>query len=295
MANSSTKENLEQTTGSVAARDAEATPAENVKRWLFEESHGTLCTTAAKKDVEGWPFGSVVPYALTADGRPLLLLAGIAAHTANLRRDNRATLFVMEQNVDGDPQAHWRIGVMGKLVRLLDSTSKKAKRHQGEQERHTNQAPTRLIDSHAYEALYARYVEKVPNADGYRSMHDFDIWCFDDITKVRYIAGFGKITWVEGDLVIDDPMSNGLLKVAPGAIAHMNEDHQHNLIEMCLGQYGVQAKEAQMEELDTGGFFVRTQEPKGLFRFSFSKRIRGEDVRSAVIEVLQRSRRQTVS
>ncbi len=283
-----TEESPEAIQASEAARAG--TPAEDVKRWLFEESHGTLCTTAAKKDVEGWPFGSVVPYALTADGRPLLLLAGIAAHTANLRRDNRATLFIMEKEVHGDPQAHWRIGILGKLVRVLAADSKKAAQHQKGEERTPGQTPTRLVDPQTYEALFARYLEKVPNADGYRGMHDFDLWCFDDITKVRYIAGFGKITWIDGDLVLDDPMAEGVAEVAPGAITHMNADHPHNLLEMCQGQYGIKAATAIMEGLERGGFFVRTQQPSGLFRFSFSERIRGEDVRSAVIQVLKRAR-----
>ena len=95
--------------------------AATARGWLLQVSAGTLCTSSAQRGIEGYPFGSVVPFALTAEGLPYVLIADIAAHTANLRRDPRASLFVRqpEREVEGDPQSGWRVTVLGEMQRLL--------------------------------------------------------------------------------------------------------------------------------------------------------------------------------
>src|SRR5207245_6921048 len=55
---------------------------------------GTLATHSALHP--GWPFASVMPYALTADGSPLFLISGMALHTQNVIADARASLLVMQ-------------------------------------------------------------------------------------------------------------------------------------------------------------------------------------------------------
>ena len=44
----------------------------------------------------GWPFGSVMPYALDEAGRPLFLISSMAMHTQNLVEDAHASLLVTE-------------------------------------------------------------------------------------------------------------------------------------------------------------------------------------------------------
>src|SRR5437879_12351747 len=56
---------------------------------LAAERHAVLATLSASRD--GWPFASVAPYALSADGEPLLLLSDLAEHTRNVRADPRAS------------------------------------------------------------------------------------------------------------------------------------------------------------------------------------------------------------
>src|ERR1700741_1118853 len=67
---------------------------------------GTLATLSRKHP--GHPFASVMPYALDAQGRPLLLISSMAMHTQNLAGDGRASLLVTQPGATGDPLASGR-------------------------------------------------------------------------------------------------------------------------------------------------------------------------------------------
>lgn len=242
-----------------------STPADDTRRWLLENAAGTLCTTMARRGMEGFPYGSVVPFALTPEGRPFILVAGIATHTANLRAEPRASLFVRQPDVGGDPQNGWRITVMGEWEQVSWKED-------------------------GIDELHARYLERVPWANGYRETHDFAYWRMKSIQTVRYIGGFGKIHWVDGAEVERNPAGEGLAAAAPGAIEHMNDDHPHNLLEMVKGRYGVVAESATMTGLSRDGFLVKTTGPEGLHWFPFGKEITAASLRMDVIDVLKACR-----
>lgn len=248
-----------------AAKAAEADdPSGHARQWLLENHAATLCTTSTKRSLTGFPFGSVVPFALTPDGRPVILIARIAAHTANLKADPRGSLFVRQPGLEGDPQKGWRITVMGRWAQV-------------------EPGPER-------DELHARYVERVPFAEGYLDTHDFDYWAMTDVAAVRYIGGFGKICWLPGDSILRDPAGEGIADSAPSAIAHMNEDHGHNMVEMCSGLYGFTPERCEMVSLDRTGFLVQAHGPDRLVYFPFHKEIGARDVRHAVVDVLKRAR-----
>lgn len=254
--------------------------AAEARQRLLGGTHGTLCTLASQKALAGHPFGSVVPYALDARGRPIVLLARIAAHTANLVRDPRATLFVTDDapHHHGDPQATWRVGIMGNMVPLCAPSRA-----------HGPLPGARVVDDETFEDVMARYRTRVPEADDYHQTHRFDYWVMDDVIRGRYIGGFGKIRWVEGDAMLRDPMAEGIGEAAVGAIEHMNDDHAHNLIEMVEGLCGFTPAHARMVDLDRAGFAVQTDSRR--VYFEFGREIDAGALRKAVIEVLERARR----
>src|SRR5207245_1485810 len=86
---------------------------------LAAERHAVLATLSASRD--GWPFASLVPYALSADGEPLLLLSDLAEHTRNVRADPRASLFVQDGSCTADPQAGCRVTILGQVELVVDS------------------------------------------------------------------------------------------------------------------------------------------------------------------------------
>ena len=59
---------------------------------------GVLSTISHK--VDGYPFGSVVPYSLNRNGEPVILISDIAEHTKNIVADARVSLTVLEHGVD---------------------------------------------------------------------------------------------------------------------------------------------------------------------------------------------------
>jgi putative heme iron utilization protein len=133
---------------------------------LAAESVGVLSTISVHRP--GFPYGSVTPYALSADGAPLLLLSRLAAHTRNLIADPRAGLFVGDRSAAADPQAGARVSLLGQVRPLADADVADAR---------------------------ARYVARWPQAAAYFALGDFSLWRFA-IEEARLIAGFGEIRWL---------------------------------------------------------------------------------------------------
>src|SRR5687768_15780503 len=88
---------------SSSQRDSVPEPsyAERVRTLLQQERIGTLATNSRQHP--GFPFASVMPYALVANGAPLFLISSMAIHTQNLVADPRASLLVMQSGGDADP------------------------------------------------------------------------------------------------------------------------------------------------------------------------------------------------
>ena len=66
--------------------------------------------------------GKMVMYALTAEGRPLFLISGMAIHTQNVLADERASLLVMQSGNGSDPLGAPRATLSG-MVRRHDAVS----------------------------------------------------------------------------------------------------------------------------------------------------------------------------
>lgn len=138
-----------------------------VRALLAAESHGVLCTAHARHG--GWPFGSLAPFALTAEREPVFLFSEIAEHTHNLRADPRASLLVQDRAALDQPLAGARATLMGT-----------AEAPQGDARRRT----------------LAGYLARFPEAAAWASAHDFAPWVLR-VERVRWIRGFGSMGWVE--------------------------------------------------------------------------------------------------
>ena len=138
---------------------------------LAAESIGVLSTISVHRP--GFPYGSVTPYALSAQGAPLLLLSRLAAHTKNLLADPRASLFVGDRSAAEDPQAGARISLLGRV------------------------APLPAGDAAAVEDARGRTLAIWPRAADSLALGDFSFWRLE-IEEARLIAGFGEIRWLDG-------------------------------------------------------------------------------------------------
>src|ERR1700726_3115016 len=89
----------------------EPSHAERTRTLLSLATVGTLSSVSRKHS--GFPFGSLMPYALDPAGRPIFLISNMAMHTQNLKADPRCSLFVAQTSEDGDPLGAARATLIG--------------------------------------------------------------------------------------------------------------------------------------------------------------------------------------
>jgi putative heme iron utilization protein len=238
-------------------------PARPAARTLFDQqTSAVLCTAHA--GLGGWPFGSVVPYAVLPSGDAVVFLSDIAEHTKNLLRDARASVFVADPAAQARPQAGGRMSI---LVRA------------------------RLPVGDEVGVAEAAYFARFPQAAAMRSAHGFDAWLLE-VDCVRWIAGFGEMGWI--DRATWSGVPDPLAAHAADIIAHMNEDHAAATRELVQHIANLTAARAAITGLDRGGFLVLATDAEGEeheLRLPFpSAAASGDDVRQLVIAMLAQAR-----
>ncbi len=237
-------------------------PGDAVRRLLRAESQAVLSTLAAAR--QGWPFASLTPYALSRQGEPILLLAGIAQHTRNIAADSRSCLFVQDRAAAEDPQASARATVLGRV---------------------------RRAEPDEVEDVRARYLARHPQAERYFAQHDFGLH-LHTVDEVRFIGGFGIVGWVPGRAVLFDPAEDPLAPDVGGLLKHVNADHAEALALLCRAR-GRAGDSARMVGLDAYGFDVQGPEA-GRLRFDFGAPAATPDEVRERFVALVRSARQSV-
>jgi putative heme iron utilization protein len=203
----------------------EPTYAERARTLIHLGRVGSLSTMSRKHP--GWPFGSVMPYALDGAGRPLFLISTMAMHTQNIEADPHASLLIAQSDAP-DPLGAARLTLMGEAAKLPIE----------------DVAGARKI-----------YLSRHENA---RYWVDFDDFAFYrlEIQDLYFVGGFGVMGWVTADdYILAEP--DPLAEAAPGIIEHMNQDHADALLLLAKFFGGVEADHAIMTAVDRLGFHVR--------------------------------------
>ncbi|OLC17958.1 MAG: pyridoxamine 5'-phosphate oxidase [Candidatus Rokubacteria bacterium 13_1_40CM_69_27] len=240
----------------------EPTFAERARTLVDQGRTGTLATLSRKHP--GHPFGSIMPYALDAEGRPLLLISSMAVHTQNLGADPRASLFVTQPGSAGEPLAAGRVTLMGE-ARPLSAEQRVAAR-------------TTYLARHESAAYWAEF-------------EDFAFWRLE-VADVYFVGGFAAMGWVEAEeyrRARPDPLAD----VAPGILEHMNRDHADALVAYAQFFAGAQAEEATMDAVDRLGFKLRLRQGQRRWsvRIPFPREVTSAgESRAVLIEMLRRAR-----
>ena len=137
-----------------------------------------------------------------------------------------------------------------------------------------------------------RYLERHPGAAGYIGYSDFSWWSLDP-ASVRYVGGFGHMSWVRGkDYRVASP--DPIAPSADGICTHMNDDHADANLLYAQRLAGLdEATAATMTSVDRHGFTLRVTMPEGsrVARLAFPAPVTSpEEVRRAVIELLDVAR-----
>jgi putative heme iron utilization protein len=225
----------------------------DARRFARGQHSGVLSTISQR--VEGFPFGSVAPFILDHEGRPVILISTLAEHTKNLSADPRASLIV--QPYSPDMQVAGRVTILGKAERLADKSE-----------------------------LGPRYLRFHPQAADYFAMHDFSFYRIAPV-RIRYIGGFGRIHWVEPADYLLPPTP--LVEQEDDILAHMNADHTENLRAYCRHVHGVDANNADMIGIDPDGFDVRAD--GAALRFDFDSPLADAQAARQALVALARAAR----
>src|SRR5271169_320855 len=107
--------------GATSSQSAVPEPsfAERTRTLMQSGRIGSLSTLSRKQP--GFPFGSLMPYSLDDQGRPIFLISTMAMHTQNLQADPRASLLVTEPGASGDPLGASRVTLIGSVIRIPES------------------------------------------------------------------------------------------------------------------------------------------------------------------------------
>lgn len=229
------------------SRDA-ARPARRLMRGLRQ---GVLSTHSVR--LAGFPYGSAVPCALDAHGRPIILVSRLAAHTQNLEANPRASLTVHQQDV-----------VTAARFTLLGTMTAIGPEDPGAR----------------------RYLALFPEAAAYAGFGDFGFRRLDPVAG-HYVGGFGDIRWLDGaDFVLP---AGPLDAREQDILEHMNADHADTLRDYCRHRFGAIPREARMLTVDADGFDVLAD--ARLERFEFESEVADADAaRRELVRLAQAAR-----
>src|ERR1017187_5118116 len=223
---------------------------------------GRLSTQSRKQP--GFPFGSLMPYALDSEGRPLFLVSTMAMHTQNLQSDPRASLFVTEPGASGDPLGSSRVTLIGSVSRIPES----------------DLATSRTV-----------YLTRYPDSKYWVDFDDFFFYRMD-VLDVYYVGGFGVMGWVAAS-DYSEAQSDPLAEHKNDIMQHMNSDHKDALILLAKRFSGIEALEAEMTSVDRLGFNLRLKAQDGMHgaRIAFLREVRNPaQTREVFIEMVQQAR-----
>ena len=206
----------------------------------------------------GFPFASLVTVATDLDGSPLLLMSRLAAHTANLDRDPRASI-LLAQGGKGDPLAHPRLTVLGRIARTEEPRAR------------------------------ARFLARQPKAKLYAGFADFAVWRMD-MTGAHLNGGFARATTLSAEEIRTDLSgAEDLLAVEESAVAHMNEDHGEALALYATRLAGAPAADWRATGLDPEGIDLAAGD--AVARVPFDRRVAdGAELRRLLVDMAQRAR-----
>jgi hypothetical protein len=241
----------------------EPSHAERARTLISLASIGTLSTLSRKHP--GFPFGSLMPFALDPAGRPVFLISNMAMHTQNLKSDPHCSLFVVEANADGDPLGAARATLIGVAEAV----------------------PTDDLSS-----VRGIYLARHENSRYWVDFSDFSFFRLQPV-DLYYVGGFGVMGWVEApdyEGAAPDPLAGA----ASGILAHMNADHIDAMILLARSHAAIEATEATMTSVDRLGFTLRLKTNEGMkgARINFPQEVATpNETRTVLVEMVRQARR----
>lgn len=236
----------------------EPTYAERVRTLVALGTIATLSTVSRKRP--GYPFGSLMPYAIDERGRPVFLISNMAMHTQNLQTDPRASLFVGQVG-DGDPLGTARATLIGDVLPVTEEENA---------------------------AVRDSYLSRYENSRSWVDFKDFGFFRLEPI-DIYYVGGFGVMGWVTADDYRSAKV-DPLAEAAPRILSHMNADHVPAMILLAKVYSNLEANVAAMTAVDRLGFHLRLKTADGMkgTRINFPREVHSaDDTREVLVEMVR--------
>lgn len=254
-------------TGPAVPQLPEPSHAQRIRTLLSLTSIATLSTVSRKHP--GFPFGSLMPFAPDAAGRPIFLISSMAMHTQNLKADPRCSLFVSQPGADGDPLGAARATLIGSAE---------------------------PVQEHEASSVREKYLARHDNSRYWVGFPDFSFFRLQPI-DLYYVGGFGVMGWV-GAAEYENAAPDPLAEVASGILAHMNVDHVDSMIILARAHAQLEASEATMTSIDRLGFYLRLKTNEGMkgTRINFPREVTTtEEIREVIVKMVSEARQHTQS
>jgi putative heme iron utilization protein len=242
--------------GPAASNVPEPSLAERARTLALIGLIGSLSTHSQK--FPGFPFGSLMPYAVDDLGRPIFFISSMAMHTHNLRQDPRASLLIAQPDVSGDPLGSARLTLLGDVTEAPAAEAKEL------------------------------YLSRHESAKYWQDYTDFAYYRLQ-VSAAYFIGGFGVMGWISAEDYGSAP-PDPLAKAAPGIIRHMNNDHA-DALRLIAQQVGGEAPdEAAITAVDRLGFHLRVRSGDRIYgqRVAFLRAVKDtQDARAVFVEMVR--------
>lgn len=139
----------------------------NPSEFIKSHRYGVLSTHSATET--GYPFGSITPYIISDNGEIAILISHLAEHTNNILTNPKVALTLFNPEDSNNPQAGARITCLANARKAGDESN-----------------------------LRQRYIEYFPDAEMVLQLSGFHFYLLD-LIRIRLIAGFGQVKWLEPD------------------------------------------------------------------------------------------------
>jgi heme iron utilization protein len=236
--------------------------AERARTLMFLGRIGSISTISRKQP--GFPFGSVMPYGLDDQGRPIFLISTMAMHTQNLKADARASLLVTQSDAEGDPLGASRVTLVGNV---------------------------RLVPEPEVAVARELYLARNPHSKYWVDFDDFSFYRME-VVEVYYVGGFGVMGWISASdygLSQPDPLAASMIEI----MQHMNVDHKDALVLLAREFAHIESEQATMTGVDRLGFQLRLKTQDGMrgVRIAFLREVSNpSETRKVLVEMVQQAR-----
>tara|TARA_R110001583_G_scaffold173287_1_gene327264 strand:- start:112954 stop:113397 length:444 start_codon:yes stop_codon:yes gene_type:complete len=133
-------------------------------QFIRNQCYGVLSTLSVTK--YGYPFGSITPYIISAEGDIAIFISHLAEHTHNIQANHKVSLTIFDPKDAANPSAGPRITCLA-MARIAEDDI----------------------------LLRADYLQKFPDTEMILTLPGFHFYLLK-LVSIHLVAGFGQVKWL---------------------------------------------------------------------------------------------------